>query len=204
MQRHERRVPVSRHLFSRRSFPSSYQPLNMSTPHLLCCWARASLTRPPRLFLSQASFFSRFTSDIASFANKHCSGRVVSLLEGGYSDKALTSGTLSHLSGFFDDKGLGGKNADYWDEEALYEVSHLLPPYIKEAFLLTFPPLTCQQSWWWLPTSTHLPLPRNGMGTSPSHPKKELCSSHVLAVFTKLWASFIDMNLPGLLVVIRR
>lgn len=47
-------------------------------------------------------FYARFTRDIVSMANEPglgVDGRVISILEGGYSDRALTSGILSHLCG---------------------------------------------------------------------------------------------------------
>ena len=47
-------------------------------------------------------FYSRFTSDVVQLAleeNSGCDGRVISVLEGGYSDRALCSGVISHLSG---------------------------------------------------------------------------------------------------------
>ncbi|KAL9046694.1 MAG: hypothetical protein Q9214_000535 [Letrouitia sp. 1 TL-2023] len=47
-------------------------------------------------------FYARFTHDIVEMANEEglgVNGRVVSVLEGGYSDRALMSGVLSHLSG---------------------------------------------------------------------------------------------------------
>lgn len=45
------------------------------------------------------SFFARFTSDAVALANTYCSGRVVSVLEGGYSDRALTTGVFAHVAG---------------------------------------------------------------------------------------------------------
>jgi len=45
------------------------------------------------------SFYSKFTSDAVKLANKHSNGVLLSLLEGGYSDGALTSGVFSHLIG---------------------------------------------------------------------------------------------------------
>lgn len=45
------------------------------------------------------SFYARFTDDSVALANKYCDGRVLSLLEGGYSDAALCSGVMSHLIG---------------------------------------------------------------------------------------------------------
>ncbi|KAK4949627.1 hypothetical protein LTR28_007198, partial [Elasticomyces elasticus] len=47
-------------------------------------------------------FYARFTQDIVSLAEEDgtaANGRVISVLEGGYSNRALTSGVLSHLSG---------------------------------------------------------------------------------------------------------
>jgi histone deacetylase HOS3 len=47
-------------------------------------------------------FYARFTRDIVALAQEQgtsVDGRVISVLEGGYSDKALISGVLSHVSG---------------------------------------------------------------------------------------------------------
>ncbi|KAK5190868.1 histone deacetylase [Exophiala xenobiotica] len=48
-------------------------------------------------------FYARFTSDIVKLSYEEdlgVDGRVISVLEGGYSDRALTSGVLSHICGF--------------------------------------------------------------------------------------------------------
>lgn len=47
-------------------------------------------------------FYARFTRDVVRLAEERglgVDGRVISILEGGYSDRALLSGVLSHLSG---------------------------------------------------------------------------------------------------------
>ena len=47
-------------------------------------------------------FYARFTQDVVSIAEEESlgvDGRVISVLEGGYSDRALMSGVFSHLSG---------------------------------------------------------------------------------------------------------
>ncbi|KAI1005460.1 hypothetical protein K3495_g2763 [Podosphaera aphanis] len=47
-------------------------------------------------------FYARFTRDVIQLAQEYgtsVDGRVISVLEGGYSDRALYSGILSHLSG---------------------------------------------------------------------------------------------------------
>lgn len=48
------------------------------------------------------SFYAKFTTDIISLAEEDelgVEGRVISVLEGGYSDRALTSGVLGHMCG---------------------------------------------------------------------------------------------------------
>ncbi|MCJ1250334.1 hypothetical protein MMC30_007560 [Trapelia coarctata] len=50
-------------------------------------------------------FYARFTRDINAIADEEglgVEGRVISVLEGGYSDRALTSGVLSHICGLSD------------------------------------------------------------------------------------------------------
>ncbi|KAL4993055.1 hypothetical protein BDV10DRAFT_179843 [Aspergillus recurvatus] len=50
-------------------------------------------------------FYARFTADVVRMAGEEglsVDGRIVSVLEGGYSNRALTTGVLSHLSGLGD------------------------------------------------------------------------------------------------------
>ena len=56
------------------------------------------------------SFFYRFTRDVCAFADKWAQGRIVSVLEGGYSDKALLSGVMAHLVGLVDGASSGKEN----------------------------------------------------------------------------------------------
>lgn len=65
------------------------------------------------------SFFARYTKDIAEFADRYCAGRVVSVLEGGYSDRALTSAAMGHVCGMLGSEGRG----EWWDELELGNVS---------------------------------------------------------------------------------
>jgi len=67
----------------------------------------------------QTSFFSRYTKDIVSFANQYTSGKIVSVLEGGYSDRALTSAAMGHVIGMLDERGEG----EWWSEPELINVS---------------------------------------------------------------------------------
>lgn len=53
-------------------------------------------------------FYARFTADVVRMAQEEdlgVDGRVISVLEGGYSDRALSSGVLSHLSGLGEGTG---------------------------------------------------------------------------------------------------
>ena len=45
------------------------------------------------------SFYHRFSTDVAHFANLHSRSNVVAVLEGGYSDRALASGSLALMIG---------------------------------------------------------------------------------------------------------
>lgn len=45
------------------------------------------------------NFYTMFTKDALKLAQMHSQGKVLSLLEGGYSDKAITSGVFAHLIG---------------------------------------------------------------------------------------------------------
>ncbi|ETN42488.1 uncharacterized protein HMPREF1541_01644 [Cyphellophora europaea CBS 101466] len=52
------------------------------------------------------NFYARFTSDVVKMAQEEdlgVDGRVISVLEGGYSDRALTSGVLSHICGLVEE-----------------------------------------------------------------------------------------------------
>lgn len=62
------------------------------------------------------SFFYRFTRDVCAFANKWSNGRIVSVLEGGYSDKALLSGAMAHITGLVD-----GESASRQDDLSMRE-----------------------------------------------------------------------------------
>lgn len=69
----------------------------------------------------KVSFYSRYTRDIAAFADKYTEGKVVSVLEGGYSDRALTSAAMGHIVGM---RGSLPEGCDeWWTEKELINVS---------------------------------------------------------------------------------
>lgn len=45
------------------------------------------------------SFYRRFATDVVAFSAAHCGGKVLSVLEGGYSDRALASASGAWLTG---------------------------------------------------------------------------------------------------------
>ncbi|WWC65093.1 uncharacterized protein I303_107707 [Kwoniella dejecticola CBS 10117] len=66
------------------------------------------------------SFYSRYTKDIAAFADQHTEGKIVSVLEGGYSDRALTSAAMGHIVGM---KGVLPEGCDaWWTEQELINI----------------------------------------------------------------------------------
>ena len=61
-------------------------------------------------------FYARFTRDVVRIAAEEgtsVEGRIVSVLEGGYSDRALFSGILSHMSGLAGDDPVVTKDQEY-------------------------------------------------------------------------------------------
>lgn len=66
------------------------------------------------------SFYHRFTRDACAFAETHAGGRVISVLEGGYSDRALASGTLAHVTALAD--VAGDTDQAWWAPRCLDEV----------------------------------------------------------------------------------
>ncbi|KIJ60230.1 hypothetical protein HYDPIDRAFT_32485 [Hydnomerulius pinastri MD-312] len=68
------------------------------------------------------SFYHRFTRDTCALADKYARGRLVSVLEGGYSDRALTSGAMAHLCGMLD---VPEASTDQWVNEEWWDVNNL-------------------------------------------------------------------------------
>lgn len=93
-------------------------------------------------------FYARFTADVVKLAMEEdtaCEGRVISVLEGGYSDRALTSGVLSHVAGLChartsDKTSVASSqptcNPEWWSHENLQaleqHISPALPPVQKK------------------------------------------------------------------------
>ncbi len=65
------------------------------------------------------SFYHRFTKDARAFSEKYAAGKLVSVLEGGYSDRALTSATMAHICGLV---GSDRVDEEAWNAARLSEV----------------------------------------------------------------------------------
>lgn len=63
-------------------------------------------------------FYEVFTKDAVAMADQYCAGKCVSILEGGYSDRALTSGAIAHLIGL----GVPGITDDLYQPSNLYQL----------------------------------------------------------------------------------
>jgi hypothetical protein len=57
-------------------------------------------------------------------SDEYAKGRVISILEGGYSDRALISGAMAHLAGLVDVPASLKVDEDWWSVENLIKVSH--------------------------------------------------------------------------------
>ncbi|KAK0455328.1 histone deacetylase domain-containing protein [Desarmillaria tabescens] len=64
------------------------------------------------------SFYHRFTQDACSLSERYAGGRIISVLEGGYSDRALTSATFAHILGLAD-LPPGTVQEDWWSLDNL-------------------------------------------------------------------------------------
>ncbi|KAG6827002.1 hypothetical protein H0H92_013617 [Tricholoma furcatifolium] len=70
-----------------------------------------------------ASFYHRFTRDARVLSDKYAQGKLISVLEGGYSDRALASGAMAHLCGLVDDAHLDkGIDEEWWSVENLVKL----------------------------------------------------------------------------------
>ncbi|KAJ6124973.1 hypothetical protein N7471_012290 [Penicillium samsonianum] len=73
-------------------------------------------------------FYAKFTADVIRMSQEEglgVEGRVISVLEGGYSDRALSSGVLSHLSGLSENSEF---RSEWWSQSNLKELDAIMAP----------------------------------------------------------------------------
>lgn len=73
------------------------------------------------------NFYTTFTKDALKLAQIHCHGKVLSLLEGGYSDKAIASGVFAHLIGFQNQNWIN----EWGSEQVIKEIVRGCKPHWK-------------------------------------------------------------------------
>ncbi|KIJ55002.1 hypothetical protein M422DRAFT_200979 [Sphaerobolus stellatus SS14] len=83
----------------------------------------ASMSRHGRKL--PTGFYARFARDVRTLAEKYTKGRIVSVLEGGYSDRALCSGTMSHILGLAEEYE-EPVDPTWWSEENLIQIEKVL------------------------------------------------------------------------------
>ncbi|KAL3426013.1 histone deacetylase HOS3 [Phlyctema vagabunda] len=102
-------------------------------------------------------FYARLTRDVVEMAAEEgcaAEGRVISVLEGGYSDRALCTGVFSHISGLAGGKSVavkkeedhGGLGYEMGQKIGLFDNAEKSPTYLKSAGIPSYDPL-----WWSLP-----------------------------------------------------
>lgn len=69
------------------------------------------------------SFYATFTRDVVKLAKIHTGGKVVSFLEGGYSDGALSTGIFSHLIGLIHDDDDDLWNPTWGSDQVMKELT---------------------------------------------------------------------------------
>ncbi|RDB14887.1 Histone deacetylase HOS3, partial [Hypsizygus marmoreus] len=70
-----------------------------------------------------AGLYKRFAQDVCTLSERYACGRVVSVLEGGYSDRALVSGAMAHLVGLaLGGPGEGKAEDEWWSVENLVKL----------------------------------------------------------------------------------
>lgn len=127
-------------------------------------------------------FYARITQDIVRLAAEEglgVDGRVISVLEGGYSDRALYSGILSHLSGMVGDQSAsvvpgggerGGLAYEMGQRIGTIDESRAIKKEGDEAEPSALASLHTYDASWW--AGSELDSLETAMGTPPLEPKK--------------------------------
>ena len=143
-------------------------------------------------------FYARFTRDVVHLAEEAglgVDGRVISVLEGGYSDRALTSGILSHLSGLAEtnDTAVNGTGSDGLGYEMSGRLGQLniRDDYAKAA---TNHLETVDAAWWALPKLEEL---ENLVNPPPLAPAPKKLRNVVATSYTSPTQSYTAKIVPS-------
>lgn len=112
------------------------------------------------------SFYARIARDVTKIAEEEGNsvhGRVISVLEGGYSDRALTSGVLSHISGLAGSDPVDARERDGFGGDMGGLTGGV--GVRRNSLELKLRPHAYDPSWW---TSENLEMLESGVVLSPS------------------------------------
>ncbi|KEF59911.1 uncharacterized protein A1O9_04759 [Exophiala aquamarina CBS 119918] len=94
-------------------------------------------------------FYARITADLVKLSQEEdtgVEGRLISVLEGGYSDRALTSGVLSHICGLATDAAPSlPSSSDVSDTPKFQTINNWIP---ENSALANGPTLSFTPDWW--------------------------------------------------------
>ncbi|KAJ5309069.1 hypothetical protein N7508_004448 [Penicillium antarcticum] len=103
-------------------------------------WENETLNRKSKKVPTE--FYARFTADIVRMAQEKdlgVNGRIISVLEGGYSQRALYTGVLAHLAGLNDENGPGAAysyDPKWWSSTSVADLeSTMAGPSKQRGFL---------------------------------------------------------------------
>lgn len=94
-------------------------------------------------------FYARITADLVKLSQEEdtgVEGRLISVLEGGYSDRALTSGVLSHICGLTTDAAPSlPSSSDFADTPMFQTINNWIP---ENSAMANGPTLSFTPDWW--------------------------------------------------------
>lgn len=114
------------------------------------------------------SFYARIARDVTKIAEEEGTsvhGRLISVLEGGYSDRALTSGVLSHISGLAGSDPVPVAPSDH-GSEGIRRAPGINQR--RDSLEVKLRPHAYDPSWW---TSENLEMLESGVVLSPPAPR---------------------------------
>ncbi|EKM52217.1 uncharacterized protein PHACADRAFT_164147 [Phanerochaete carnosa HHB-10118-sp] len=125
-------------------FVASTQASVEKTMVFISCGFSASRHEHPEMSQHKCyfptEFYHRFTRDARTFADHFAQGRLVGVLEGGYSNRALISGVMAHVAGLAETE-LTNVDPKWWDLPALEEAEKVLKRQQKRKARSERPPL---------------------------------------------------------------
>ncbi|KAG8811871.1 hypothetical protein FRC17_002303 [Serendipita sp. 399] len=119
-----RLYPQYQSLFSKALDFIRADPQDLNVPIFISCGFDASeleyesMSRHGRKV--PVGFYYRFTKDAKAFASKFSNGKIISVLEGGYSDRTLMAGGMAHLAGLVEGgEGTQSGPEEWWNDNNL-------------------------------------------------------------------------------------